>query len=523
MIGLRLTPTYLLTATFVGLAVLLGVGAAYGLAIGAGAAVAVMLVMLLSIRQSTIPEWIKLRRGTKRKMSPSVIASSDNAAVILDQGETEASVWVELTPAAPMGIVSADNVSTTLPEIDLQLLADSMVHGDLVISRLAVATVGHAAVIPGSAASVVTGVIGDTPAYVGGRSFLIVTLQLDQAHPAIKARCGQGSYAEGTHRAVLSAAARIRVLVESQGVRARIMSHAQVESASRDLLVLAGNAVETPAWDHLGDGSDAQAVVFTPTTEVTSDRQAKWRSVPALRTLDYTMLDRQPTGVVESSFAIGYLDRSSRPTLPKSSGLRPLGGRQIQTISRFVPVAGDMPMELPDNDLTHTSAHTWVGGLGLFVGTRGDGRRVFVTLNDGDGGVLYIGGPTQLAQQMILRMSVLAVTVDIRLGSASDNVVRQWQEFVRRLGSPLVTFDDNPDPSVVVVFPGDEASVSDDQIAVVVSDQAPLETATASIVASTNPSTGASELAVTSGSDQITVPWISSSSESRFIVGIDDV
>lgn len=477
------------------------------------AAVVTYLLVAATFRGSTIYDWTQLRRHRKDPLSPSVVASSEGAAVILSPERSEATVWMELTPAKRLQVVTTGDTWTTLPELDLDALSEMMDHGGISLERIEAVTAGLSAVIPHGAPTVTRTVMGDSPTYLGSRSFLLVTLRLDSASQAIRSRSVGTTHAEGTHRTVLQAAARIQIRLGGMGIRARVLSQPQVEAVSKDHLSHVADSLDNPGWSSLG-GSDFPAVVMAPQS-ATAEQTTQWRSLPTRRTFEVQSVERGMRGL-SRGYALTLVAERALPSLPKSSGLRPLGGQQVQSLSRIVPVASTMPLALPAASSTPT---TWVGGLGLYLGNSEDAEKVSLTLTPFDGGNVYVsGGGITLAQQLVLRIAALSLTVDVRTNTGDEETTRMWRQFVDGLETPLVTFDDNPDPDIAVVLPGGERSIGDDQVALVITDQVPRRGVDASIVAVSGSDNRSTTLTVTSGSEQKEVPWVLTAAEREYIV-----
>lgn len=511
--GLKTTPRHMAGGGLLAALAFAGVSAVADVAPAAISAAVVYLLVAATFRGSTIHEWVQRRRHRRDPLSPAVVASSEGAAVILSPERSEATVWMELTPMQKLQVVTTGDTWTTLPELDMDALAEMMDHGGISLERIEAVTAGLSAVLQSGAPTITRTVLGDSQVYLGSRVFLLVTLRLDAASQAIRSRSVGATHAEGTHRTVLQAAARIQIRLGGMGIRARVLSQPQVEAVSKDHLSHVADSLDNPGWSSLG-GSDHPAVVMAPQS-ATAEQVTQWRSLPTRRTFEVQSVARGMRGM-SRGYALALVADRALPSLPKSAGLRPLGGQQVQSLSRIVPVASTMPLALPATTSTPT---TWVGGVGLYLGNSGDAEKVSLTLTPFDGGNVYVsGGGITLAQQLVLRISALSLTVDVRTNTADDETTRMWEQFVSRLGSPLVTFDSNQDPDVAVVLPGGERAVGDDQVALVITDQIPRRGVDASIVAVSGDDGRSTTLTVTSGSEQKKVPWVLTAAEREYIV-----
>ncbi|MGP9760830.1 hypothetical protein [Corynebacterium sp. AOP12-C2-36] len=510
-----------------------------GVSMAAAGAVGLLigLVALLTVEQATIPEWIRRRRRMSTALSPSVTASSDGAAVALSvasgggdptaptgvhgTGSDEASVWMEVTAADPFHLstvsTSGSNIaSTEAPETDhpvitMERLAPLMTHGDLVLQRLEAVTYGMRTVLPTPAGRIAASLAGTVPTHQAGRTFLKATLRLDDAHPAILARATDGDFAVGTHRAVLSSVARIRVHAEGMGLSVSVMSPSQCHALSLDSLNWLGEPAEEQRWRWLGGNKAGGVVSVVPTDN--PEHQASWTAVEVDRIFEDVRLERnRHTGEIEQSYFLTYATHhDAAPRLPKALGLSVLKGQQVQAASHLIPAAACEELTITRDPLGAPAPQAYAGGLGVYIGTGSVGK-VFMQVTRGTGSVLHIAGPDELAQQFLLRMSGQALTVDVRVTPSAVDVDDRWQRFVDGLATPLVTYNGNENADVVVVSPGGEHAVPDDQTVIIVSAAAPRFDPAASLIRSGD------DLVVTSGRTQLRVPWVVTQSEQGYLV-----
>src|SRR5699024_11677576 len=115
------------------------------------------------------------------------------------------------------------------PPLDVDLLSEMMTQDDIVVSTIEIVTLGHASVFPTPTAQEISRVAGTVPTHHGGRVLLKVTVDMTQAHAAITARASRGDYAAGLSKTLLAAAARIRIRLDASGIRANLLTPAQID------------------------------------------------------------------------------------------------------------------------------------------------------------------------------------------------------------------------------------------------------------------------------------------------------
>lgn len=518
--GLRTTPGYIVSAVIAALAGGL-IASYFGSSIygTVGVAVILALVVMLTWRGSTAPEWVRRRRHVSSRLVPVSVATRDRAAVTWDREREEATVWLEIAPATPFSITEVDADGNVGREpVDLASLERMMVQGDIVLSRISLVTLGQRMVVSTDAAETVSQIIGQTPTHTGGRTFIVVSLRLTEAHAAINSRSLRGSFVVGVHKTVLAAAARIRIMVEGQGMRARVLNSEQIEQVSNEVLAQTATAADAPSWDRLGD-KGGEVVSFTPSTAAgwVEEQRQQWTSVPARRVYEALSLEHASSGRVEGKYQVSHVaqSRSGVTGISRSMGLQRIGGQQVQALSRYVPHAADYEVDVPTRPLEGRDGlplRVWPGGLGMLVGTTRNRGQLFMRIDGGLGGALYIVGSELLAQQMIMRLSLSQASVDVRTTTGRQDRTERWSKFVSNLSSPLVTFNRQPTADVVVVDEGGERDFADtDQTVIVVSAQPPVTPPAASIVAHTG-----DRLLITSGNRKYEVAWTMTAQERGF-------
>lgn len=519
-IGLSLTPR-----SFVLGSVLISIAAVVAAVVGVNPlpviaiALVVWVAMGLTVRGTTFRERTQRRKHVSDPYEPAQLNEQDSAGVVWVDGA--ATAYLELTPKQAFSVttVSADD-AVSRPPINLRLLERLIEQNDIVLDSITVISMGYRTVLARHVVgSMVSQIIGNTPVPTGGRTFLAVKLDVAASHPAVTARALNQSVPFGIHRSVLAAAARIRILIEGQGVSARVLSRGQIEELTNMVVSQVGAATDSASWSRLGEGDAAKVVSYAPGGRVTSDDQVRWMQAPAVRSYETTRLSRQTNGDVTSEYAVTFVVTDEKNSLASlgAYGLRRLNGQHKQAASRIIPLVADQPLSLPTHPVTGkygAPTRHYPGGLGTLIGTSPEHGKVFVRIAGGTGEALYLVGPDMLTQMVLLRLSLEQVSVDVRMADDPSSA-QDWQKFVEGLRSPLITFNAVPSPDVVVVPAARrEAFRGTDQTVIAVASQTPkLDTNATTIVAQ------GKSLVVTTTLEQISVPWSPSSQERSHFFG----
>lgn len=507
--------TMVITSVLVVAAMIVALIVDFSPAIAIGIALVVALAWQIEIRGSTLGSWIRRRRYVDELYSPVHLESRDTAGVIWD-GQF-ATVYVELQPKEPFALTyvsSSDKVSRA--PIDLRLLERMMVQNDIVLDSISVFSVGFRTALPRNvAATAVSQVVGPTPVPVGGSTYLVIRLNMETSHAAINARAINGSIPYGVHRSVLNAAARIRILIENQGVSASVLSRNEIDELTSQIVNTVGSAADTVSWDGMGEEGSARLVTYTAGPGSSRDDQIQWLQTPSFRTFEMTRLERTMTGTVTRSYAVSFVVSGDDRALSglRTFGVRRTNGQHKQALSRLLPSVAEQPFHIQRSPLRGRSGSElehYPGGLGTFIGNSHLHGRVFMRILGGTGEHLYLIGPDILAKMMVLRLAMDQVSVDIRLTGQEQSA--DWLDFVGQIRSKLITFNRVKRPEVVVVPEGHQHSfVGTDQTVLVVCPRNPAIPPKTSIVAR------GSDLTVTTERGQVTVPWTLASQERSYL------
>lgn len=507
--GFRLTPGYVMAATLAAAVVWTLSRAALDTDMLGAALLTLFAVMLivLSWRGSTLVEWVIRRRRVSVPTPGVLVSTRDKAAVLRDPVRGTATAWLEVAPKDAFALTTVDgNDHMSHPPLDVDLLAEMMTQDDIVVSTIEIVTLGHASVVPTPTAQEISRVAGTVPTHHGGRVLLKVTVDMAQAHAAITARASRGDYAAGLSKTLLAAAARIRIRLDASGIRANLLTPAQIDELTAEVApFLAG----TPKWGSL-QGDKVTTSFFTPTATPPAGAQDEWLRVGSRRTFENIILSRE-RGEVMAGYVVGYTATGTSSVADQVKGLplRLLGGQQLQAASRFVPLVADADVVVPT--LPRRSVRAWPGTLGTYIGRDAAGTRTFMNIEGGAGTTLHVSGSLDLGKQMLVRMSKQHLAIDVRMASTPE-MAEEWRGLVNSLRSPLVTFNQRRNPDVVVVPAGVEIDYATSQVTVVaVGVRRPSIPPAASIT-----STG-SALVVTSGAEQREVRWEQTTAEASLV------
>lgn len=464
----------------------------------------------------------KLRRRRKAggvaEVEPVVLSSRDGACVVWDGKKAQA--FIELRPRETFALTHVHpDTSVSRPPIDVTLFKDMLVQNDIVLDSIELVTVGYRAALPARQfSSTLSQVIGLTPGPTGGTTYVVVTLDTETTTAAVSARALGGSIPYGVERAVLNAAARIRILIEGQGMEASILSRAQVSDVAKQVLFQMDTAVDNPGFHMLGNGESVDVRAFTPAAGATGDDHTEWLTTPSFRTIQTTSVSRDPqTAEVGVSYSAAFVTPSGGEDIGSRLsrfGARALDGQHMQVVSRVIPTLRSLDVDLPRRVVEGeygTEFAQYPGGLGTYLGTSGAGR-VFMRIDGSLGKELHIIGPHALAQTIVMRMALAQVAVDVRMPGERS---RQWQAVVKNIGSPLVTYNRNRNAGVLVIPASDVDSYwSSAATRIVVHTAMPTITPEWSVVA-----TGRDEMTVTTPKVQEAIDWTLTPSE-RSLLGL---
>lgn len=479
---------------------------AYAPVVAAVVFVVAALATAVRVRSASLAELARRRRaGGVADIEPVVLSSRDGACVVWDGKKAQA--FIELRPRDTFAVTEVrPDMSVSRPPIDVNLFKDMLVQGDIVLDSIELVTVGYRAALPAREfSSTLSQVIGLTPVPTGATTLVVVSLDTESSTAAITSRALGGSIPYGVERTVLNAAARIRILIEGQGIEASILTREQVMDVTKQVLYQVGGAADAPGYHALGDGETVDVRAFTPAASASAEDHVEWMTTPAWRTIQSMSISRdEQTAQVGATYTAAFVTPADDDVDTRLAGFgaRPLDGQHMQVLSRVLPSVRSLDVDLPRRAVDGTFGtefHQYPGGLGTYLGTSGAGR-VFMRIDASLGQELHVVGPHALAQTILMRLSLAQVAVDVRM---TGELARAWQTVVSRIGSPLVTYNSNRRAGVLVIPASDAESYRNAAATrIVVHTSMPAVQPEWSIVA-----TGRDEVTVTTPRSQKRVTW----------------
>ena len=214
----------------------------------------------------------------------------DGTAVLLEDGVV--SVWLEVMPreTVDVTVVAGDGV-VSRPFIDLSKLSPLMRQSDVVIDSVVVNSMAYDTYLPGYAAgNAIAQSMGKVAAPTGGRTWINVRARVEDNLAAAEAR-STGEFDVGMIRAVLSAVARLRVVIEEGGHHVVLLSPDMVRQVSSMVQAGTGRIFDKAGKGYFGDAdSTSRAYALYPRRHVTREQTVLWRDLPSTRMFTTTTL-----------------------------------------------------------------------------------------------------------------------------------------------------------------------------------------------------------------------------------------
>lgn len=411
----------------------------------AGAA-AMSLVPLIAVRGLTLPDRVRVRRNAAAPVTAAMVHSRDRAGVVWDG--VSVSVFMEVAPAGPFPLtwISDDDENSRAP-IPLDLLASLLVQLDIHCSEIAVLGTGYRAVLEAHKPSQIgEAVLGNTSWPASGRTYVQVSLKLNRSLGSMFLRARSGSVPLGTDRAVLMAAARVRTHLARHDLAVKLLPASRVEALTEELVSVIGPSLDHPHSGWSGVKGGVQTVSATVAGQWDETKHRQWVSRAAYRTFERVSITPGRLGP-EARYTVTFASRDRS----LFSGLRTLGlstikHQQRPVLAALAPLASTVGAEFPGVPVERARLELYPGGLGMLIGGSVEKGRLFMRIDPDSGNTLYLVGPDELARQLLLRLILPLVTVDVRLGQTGGD----WERFTTGLASRLVTYRSNWKPGIVV-------------------------------------------------------------------------
>lgn len=473
---------------------------------------------MLEVNGASLYETLRRGRETDKPYEPVSLREVDGTAVLLEDGVV--SVWLEVMPrdTVDITVVTGDGV-VSRPFIDLAKLSPLMRQSDVVISSVVVNSMTYDTYLASYAAgNAVAQSMGRVAAPTGGRTWINVRARVEDNLAAAEAR-STGEFDVGMIRAVLSAVARLRVVIEEGGHHVVLLSPDMVKQVSSMVQSGTGRIFDKAGRSFFGDqASTSRAYAMYPRRQVTREQAVLWRDLPATRTFTTTTLT--PAGGFGDDNArvtdrVVLVTRDDAATTKAGkAGLSVLGRQQRQAATWLVPAVVSQPVAQPSYALqqTHPVLH-YGGGMGTYVGATKAGGGVFVRVRPGSGKTLHLIGDSVMHRVMTMRMLMESHSINVLV---DDDAEGEWAAFARRLRTPLFAVGSDEKADFVVTTPQGHAAVKQedpDQCIVVVSATTP------NMALENSVHVKGTTAVVTTETDQKTAIFSPTPSETAFLAG----
>lgn len=471
-------------------------------------AVVGVLSVLVTVRGASMWQWRRIRSNGN---SPVVFCKygTHNAMGWTWDGAAM-SVWVEVAPGQPFALTTVSSAGEVSSKpIDLERLAKKMRQRDIVCQSIRVVTHGYRTALPIShaATAAVSDAIGPVPVHAGGRTFAVVTVSTMGALSSIRARARDG----GIPAVATEAASRVRVELEAQGFTAKVMSEKGLRTLGDEQAAQVAPALEHIQSTRLGDQSSVKVFSVVAQGGSWSARsQHLARQIPAHRVYESLVICRESGGTLGAGYTASLVSRSDGIVGSlKGSGLRAASGQQVGVLGQTMPPAAGPAPVIPLHPLGGEDVPVaYPGGAGMYLGATADLGRCFVRIDPSSGQTLWLIGSQSMVHHMVLRMTLSAATINVAVSESAPGR-REWEEFVRRVNSPLLTFG-GAKAGIVVCHGSEVARWAATGATVIAYTDRALGRPEFSIVESRG------KLVCTAGRNQVTVPWSMTPEERRY-------
>lgn len=401
------------------------------------------LLTLLTFKGATLRQWIVRRwRSSHTKLNASMLVNAKNRAMVWD-GKS-ANMLIEMFGEQWTLSKVTSTGETTAQQIPLDELRDVLRQFDITANHIRVIQYGYKAGAEDRASSAVLSNMGVIPYLLGGRTFIELSISHKNNVNAVYSRQRDGdTVADGMNRVVSIATDRVLRVLQSNNIRAKVVTPAAALGIHKDIAGALKEAAARPRWDMLGSPGDAEigsVVSFTP-TEWSVKAQQHWNEVMAHR--QYTCLSLRPNGKTDTiSYAVSYLtnDPETLHLLP-SQGLRRENGRQLSRVTNLLPLihdtfvdddGGRVLYEESDVDLMMP-----VQPLGVYLGMNKSRERVFMNISRGST-PLWIVDDEEYARRLVFRLSTQRHRIAVAIPG------QDWVDLVQARRSRLLTHTDTP-------------------------------------------------------------------------------
>lgn len=404
----------------------------------------VSLSCIVTIRGATVWEWVYRRLTSKKKITLSDIVAVDSKAVVWHKNGASMCMYIEIFGSPWEVSQVAPNTDLKCPTIPLKPLSDLLRQFGITLNHIRVVNYGYKTATEDNASVAVSGVIGTLPYMLGGRTFLEVSVKMEENWNAIYARMPheRDKVSDGLTRSVSIATDRILRVFENYDIPAKVMNPADVTSVTNGILGSLASPLRHPEWRFVGvpgDGGIGAAVTFTPQSFSATSRRVMGEVVS--RRQFYCTTLSTGDGVDRVNQSVTYLvDGIGALELLTGQGLRRDNGHHTARISHLVPLGNDIPVDsdgVPATPSTLESIHIPTHGLGIYLGQDPSRSKLFVHPSRGAEALWIIGNDT-LARRLALRAS----TLDLKVATCLNT--DDWYNLVTKRKSRSLILEDIP-------------------------------------------------------------------------------
>ncbi|MGB8406707.1 MAG: hypothetical protein WCE30_21860 [Mycobacterium sp.] len=473
-------------------------------------AVCAVVSVLLTVRGASMWQWRRIRREGNSPIVFCRFGSYNGMGWTWDGAAM--SVWVEVSPGLPFAMTTVSSAGDVSGKpINLERLAKKMRQRDIVCESIRVVTHGYRTALPIShaATAAVSDAIGPVPIHAGGRTFAVVTVSTMGALSATRARTRDG----GIPAVACEAASRVRVELEAQGFTAKVVSEKALRALGDEQAAQVAPALEYIHSSRLGDESSVKVFSVVALGGSWSARsQQIARQIPAHRVYENLAIFRENAGTLGAGYTVSLVSRSDRIVDSlKGSGLRVASGQQVGVLAQTMPPAAGPAPVIPLHPLGGDDIPVaYPGGAGMYLGSTAELGRCFVRIDPWSGKTLWLIGSRSMIHHEVLRMTLTAAMINVEV-SPGDPGRRDWEEFVRRVNSPLLTFGAGTKAGIVVCHGSDADRWAETGATVIAYTDRAMGRPEFSIVESRG------NLVCTAGHNQVTVPWSMTPEERRYV------
>lgn len=433
--------------------------------------VVTIAILAITYRDRTLAGWIRHRRTcTRRTPRLTQILSHNSTAILWDHTTGQASVLIGITPKPFTINIVDENDNWSSNTLDLDPVRHELRQFDIELHDLTLTTVGYTYAQQNDLAKVAFTTTGSINALAYGRTHLRVTIDTATSAHSIHAReidtyaDPRETLAAATARTLQIASSRAHRAITLQGFIAQKLSKNDAQHLHRDLVALLGaDALAEEGFAYAG--KDAPHLVsFTPTTNASARTHSEW--LRATTEVCASITRMTPASASSDHIEQYYLNKVQRldtVDLAEATDLRREYGQHAAIATTALPLAVapsitavPKPTATADTPTPHAIPQR-VGGAGIYLGYTSDGtRRVWLDITVASDDPLWIIGPREAIELLLIRTATLGLRVDIRAPQLADVAHALRHAGIGRHEQPDITIaaigDDNQSPAPVRIL-----------------------------------------------------------------------